>query len=112
MDFKGLSHLSSWNRISLGSSADRLLPEHKAGSLESQITLSHPLDTPPPCPAGLPIPVPLQWQFSDQPSQNLSCPLEGNARMSSVAEEYPLSIKGSSSNNICKVRDTGKVALI
>lgn len=55
----------------------------------SLFALSHPLETPPPCPAGLPIPRPLQWQFSDQPSQSLSCPLEGKTRMSSVAKEYP-----------------------
>lgn len=39
LDFKGLSHLSSKDRISLERGADGLLPEHKAGILDFQITL-------------------------------------------------------------------------
>lgn len=39
LDFKGLAHLSSWNSISLESSAEGLLPEHKARTLGFQITL-------------------------------------------------------------------------
>lgn len=102
------THLS-WNRVSLGSGSDKLLAEHKAGTLESPITLCLLKVTPwtPLLHARLPIPVPLQWQLSDQPSQSLSRPLEGKVRVSGCP-----STKGSSKNNIFKVRDTGKAALI